>query len=229
MTKHILRPLFYIAVALLLCAVPKLYGQQNPTNTQQLNERSRDSFEKGDYHSALSGFRKLMDLERGEALHRYYAGRCLVELNEELDEAIELLYGASQQNVPRDVTFYLGLAYHRYYNFLEARKYFESFGVSASRQEKKEYNIKHHIATTRSAGEITSSYNPFEVMNVTFLSLRDSLQYSQVKMKGGQLSRKPEAFMVDEEDRMGMSNLMFILSNPVRGDYQYFSGYNKNG
>jgi len=229
MIRLILRTLIYSATMLFLCNGPKLYGQQNPTNPQQLNERSLDSFEKGNYHSALSGFRKLMDLEKGEALHRYYAGRCLVELNEDLDEAIELLYGVSQRNVPQDVTFYLGMAYHRYYNFQEARKYFESFGVSASRQEKKEYNIKHHIATTRSAGEITSSYNPFEVMNVTFLSLRDSLQYSQVKMKGGQLSRKPEAFMVGEEDRMALSNLMFILSNPVRGDYQYFSGYNKSG
>jgi hypothetical protein len=48
-------------------------------------------------------------------------------------------------------------------------------------------------------------------------------------MKGGQLSRKPEAFMVGEEDPMRLSNLMFILSNPVRGDYQYFSGYNRSG
>jgi tetratricopeptide (TPR) repeat protein len=229
MHRLILRALIYSAAVVLLCTGPKLYGQQNPTNTEQLNELSLASFRKGDYHSALSGFRKLMDLEKGQALYRYYAGRCLVELNEDVDEAIELLYGASEQNVPRDVTFYLGLAYHRYYNFQEAHKYFEKFEVSASRQEKKDYNIKHHIATTRSAGEITVAYNPYVVMNVTFLDLGDSLQYNQVKMKGGQLSRKPEVFMVGDEDPAGLSNLMFILSNPVRGDYQYFSGYNRSG
>jgi tetratricopeptide (TPR) repeat protein len=229
MIRHILRTLFYSAAVLLLCAGPNLYGQQNSTDIQQLSDLSIASFEKGDYRLALSGFRKLIDLEKGEAQHRYYAGRCLVELNEELDEAIELLYGASQKNVPRDVTFYLGMAYHRYYNFREAHKYFEKFGVSANRQEKKEYNIKHHTATTRSAGEITSAYNPFEVLNVTFMDLFDSLQYSQVKMKGGQLSRKPDAYMVGDEDPSGLSNLMFIPSNPVRGDYLYFSGYSKSG
>jgi tetratricopeptide (TPR) repeat protein len=229
MIRIFLRALFYATAVVLLCTGPRLYGQQNPTNTQQLNESSLASFEKGNYRSALSDFRKLMDLERGEALHRYHAGRCLVELNEHLDEAIELLYGASQQDVPRDVTFYLGMAYHRYYNFQEAHKYFEKFGISANRQEKKDYNIKHHLATTRSAAEITSAYNPFEVMNVTFLDLRDSLQYSQVKMKGGHLSRKPEIFQVGEEDPTGLSSLMFILPNPVRGDYQYFSGYNRSG
>ena len=229
MVRRILRILYYSAAVLLFCAGPKLYGQQNSTDIQQLNDLSLASFEEGDYRSALSGFRKLIDLEKGEAQHRYYAGRCLVELNEELDEAIELLYGASLQKVPRDVTFYLGMAYHRYYNFQEAHKYFEKFGVSANRQEKKEYNIKHHTATARSAGEITSTYNPFQVMNVTFLDLSDSLQYSQVKMKGGQLSRKPDAYMVGDEDPSGLSKLMFILSNPVRGDYLYFSGHSKSG
>ena len=149
------------------------------------------SFEKGNYSTALSGFRTLMDQEKGNALHRYYAGRCLVELNEELDEAIELLYGVQQSNVPGDATYYLGLAYHRYYNFPEARKYYEKFGISASRQEKKDYNINHLTATTRSAGEITSSYNPFEVMNVTFLDLDDSLQYISGENEGW--SAEPKA------------------------------------
>lgn len=198
-------------------------------NVSQLYESSLTHFEEGDFSLALQGFRKLMDQEKGNALHRYYTGRCLVELNQDLDEAIELLYGVQQQNVPGDVSFYLGLAYHRYYNFQEARKYFEKFGIRASRQEKKEFNLKHLTATTRSAGEITSSYNPFEVMNVTFLDLRDSLQYSQVKMKGGQLSRKAEEYVMGDEDPGDLTRLMFIPSTTQRGDYLYFSGYTKNG
>lgn len=229
MQRLFLKALYYSAAVLLLIACPQLYGQQTSSNAQLLNESAMASFDSGDYRSALSSFRRLMDLESGQALHRYYAGRCLVEINEELDEAIELLYNVSQKDVPRDVTFYLGMAYHRYYNFPEARRYYEKFSLSANRQEKKEYNIKHHIATTRSAGELTTSYNPFEVMNVTFLDLSDSLQYSQVKMKGGQLGKKPVGYLAQDEDPAALTGLMFHLSNPVRGDYQYFSGYDKNG
>jgi len=229
MIKSLPRVLFFLALTLMLFTGPLLYGQQEPVDARQLYAQSLASFEMGEYRLALSGFRTLMDLERDAAIHRYYKGRCLVELNEQLDEAIELLYGASLRDVPGDVTFYLGLAYHRYYNFQEAHKYFEQFGISANRQEKKDYNIKHYLATTRSAAELTSAYNPFEVMNVTFLNLRDSLQYSQVKMRGGQLSRKPEAFQVGEEDPRDLSSLMFVLPNPVRGDYQYFSANSKNG
>jgi len=229
MLRPVLRVLMYSALMVFIGASPKLHGQENGDNTQLLMDGSITSFEKGEYRSALQGFRKLIDRHQGVPLYRYYAGRCLVELNEQLDEAIELLYHASRGNVPKDVTFYLGLAYHRFYNFGEARKYYERFGISANRQEKKDYNIKHHLATTRSAEEITSAYNPFEVMNVTFLDMGDSLQYSQVKMKGGQLGRKPDIFSMGEEDSADLSQLMFILPKPVRGDYQYFAGKRKNG
>lgn len=228
MFKQVTRT-FFPAVALLLwIAGVDLYGQQQTVGIQQLKESSLASFDQGNYRSALSGFMTLLELEGDEPLYSYYAGRCLVELNEGLDEAIELLYGPSKHNVPPDAVFYLGKAYHLNYNFQDARRCFEKYEMTASRQERKRHNVKHLIGTCRSAGEITSTYNPFEVMNVTFIDLSDSLQFSQVKMKGGELSQKPEIYFRGEEDRKGLTSLMFNLKNPVRGDYLYFSGYGKS-
>jgi tetratricopeptide (TPR) repeat protein len=207
-----------IAAILLFLASNDLSGQvQNALN----------SFNQGKYDSALGEFRTLIALEGDKPMHSYYAGRCLVELNEGLDEAIELLYGASKGNAPGDAVFYLGMAYFRSYNFRDAQRCFEQFESAASRQEKKQYNVKHLIVSCRSAREITSFYNPYEVMNVTFMDLSDSLQYSQVKMKGGQLSPKPGAWTRGDEDPTGLSQLMFIPTDPVRGDYLYFAGYGK--
>ena len=56
-------------------------------------------------------------------------------------------------------------------------------------------------------------------MNVTFIDLFDSLQFTQIKMKGGQLKRKPAAYFRPDEKRNGLTSLMFIPSNSVRGDY----------
>ncbi|MEN8157094.1 MAG: hypothetical protein ABFS10_09090 [Bacteroidota bacterium] len=181
-------------------------------------------FESGDYRSALPGFMALKEAQPGEPLHAYYAGRCLVELNEELDEAIEMLYGASKGQVPGDVTLYLGMAYHKDYNFSEALKYYSRFEMEATRQEVKKYRVKHLISTCRSAREITSTYNQYEVMTVTFFDLSDSTEFTQIKMKGGQLSRKPAAYYKQEEEREGLSSLMFVPSNPLRGDYIYYAG-----
>jgi len=48
-------------------------------------------------------------------------------------------------------------------------------------------------------------------------------------MKGGELSQKPENYFQGDEDRKGLTGLMFKPKNPVRGDYLYFSGYGKSG
>lgn len=206
-----------------------LLGQITSEDPQKVQQKANVSFKANDFRMALTGFRKLMESEPKNAMHRYHTGVCLVELNEHLDEAIELLYGASTRGVPHNVNYYLAMAYQRNYNFNDALKYFGRFELKASRQELKEYNIKHLMGTCRSAKEITATYNPYEVMNVTFIDLFDSLQFSQVKMKGGQLQRKPSAYFTDNEKTDGLTSLMFDPPNAIRGDYLYFSGYNRNG
>ena len=195
-----------------------LYGQDG----------ALDRFEQGDYRSALSAYRELDEQGVTNPRYSYYIGRCLVELNEELDEAIELLYSATKGNVQTDAIFYLGRAYHLHYNFQEARRCYEAYERIASKQERKMHRVKHLIETCRSASEITASYNPYEVMNVTFMDLSDSLQYTQVKMKGGNLGMKPELYFSGDEDKEALTALMFHPKDPVRGDYRYFSAYTRN-
>ena len=214
---------------LLWMGVMNLYGQQQTGDIKEMNETALANFDRGDYSTALTGFRTLLEREGNNVIYKYYTGRCLVELNEGLDEAIELLYGSSRANGPLDALFYLGEAYMRNYNFSEAISYFEKYDMGASRQEKKLHGVRELIETCRSAGEITSEYNPFEVMNVTFMDLSDSLQFSQVKMKGGDLTVKPDAYFQVDEDRTGLSGLMFRPKESFRGDYIYYSGYGKNG
>ncbi|MCK4880821.1 MAG: hypothetical protein KAS82_09180, partial [Bacteroidales bacterium] len=229
MFRQVTRTFFPAVALLLMMAGIDLYGQQQSVEIRQLKESSLSSFDQGNYRSALSGFRTLLEIEGDDPLYNYYTGRCLVELNEALDEAIELLYGASRNSLYPDAVFYLGKAYYLNYNFQDARSCYEKYEMTASRQDRKRHNVKHLIGTCRSASEITSTYNPFEVMNVTFMDLSDSLQFSQVKMKGGVLCRKPGAYFRDDEDRQGLTSLMFKLKDPVRGDYLYFSGYGKSG
>ena len=224
-----LRYFFCAAGLLFLLSGRVMFGQETHLELNKVQKQTMASYEDGDFRSALTGFRVLMDRDPGNALHSYYTGICLVELNEQLDEAIELLYSASIKGVPDDVNYYLGTAYLRDYNFMDAQKYYGRFELKATRQELKELNIKHLIRTCRSAREITATYNPYEVMNVTFIDLHDSLQFSQIKMKGGQLQRKPSAYFRANEDRSDLNSLMFMPVNPIRGNYIYYSGFSRNG
>jgi len=228
MFKQVSKPKVHLVAIFMFMAGVGLYGQQQSVDIREDRESALTSFNKGSYRAALNGFRDLRGGNGNDPLNSYYMGRCLVELNEDLSEAIELLYGASRQSVPDDAVFYLGRAYHLSYNFQDARSCYESFDRLASKQERKALNVKHLISTCRSASEITSSYNPYEVMNVTFMDMSDSLQYTQVKMKGGDLVQKSEAYFRGDEDREELTALMFMPKDPVRGDYLYFSGYGKN-
>jgi hypothetical protein len=220
----------FVPLVLILWALNGIHlkGQGQNLRVQELKEASNREFDEGSYRNALSGFRKLLAHDQKDIQSAYYAGRCLVELNEELAEAIELLYGASRQDVQADAMFYLGRAYHLNYNFKEARSCYESYERTASKQDRRAKRVKHLIASCQTAMDITATYNPYEVMNVTFMDLSDSLQYGQVKMKGGNLARKPGAYFHNDEERDGLTALMFRPKDPVRGDYVYFSGYGKS-
>lgn len=228
MLKQVCRSFVPLVLFLLVFSGSHLSGQEQYYNLQELKEASQKDFNEGRYRAALSGFRELLAQDDKDPHAAYYAGRCLVELNEEPAEAIELLYGASRQDVHADAVFYLGRAYHLNYNFEEAMSCYESYEKKASKQDRRALRVKHLIATCRTASDISASYNPYEIMNVTFMDLSDSLQYGQVKMKGGNLVRKPDAYFHAHEDREGPFALMFRPEDPVRGDYVYFSGYGKN-
>ena len=229
MSKQVSKTFVPLVVILLCMAGAGLHGQEQQVDIQKIKESSMANFDQGDYRSALSGFRTLQELDGSDPHNNYYTGRCLVELNEDLDDAIELLYDASKRNVQTDAVFFLGRAYHLHYNFQDARTCYESYEKIAGKQERKARGVKHLIATCRSASEITAIYNPYEVLNVTFMDLSDSLQYTQVKMKGGDLTRKQEVYFHTDEDREALTSLMFKPKDAVRGDYMYFSGYGKNG
>ncbi len=186
-------------------------------------------FEEGHYREALAGFLELKQSQPDNIMNFYYTGRCLVELNEDLDDAIEYLYSASKRGAPADADFYLGKAYHRNYNFPEALKYYSRFEMEASRQQMKRLRVKHMISTCRSALQITATYNQYEVMTTTFLDLTDSVSYSQIRMKGGQLQRKPPEYFRVGEERAGLGSLMFMPKKPLRGDYFFYAGPGKAG
>ena len=105
-----LRILFNTAGLLIFLSGITLLGQDGTQDLQKVRQESIAGFEANDFRTAISGFRILREREPDNAMHSYYAGRCLVELNEQLNEAIELLYGASTRGVPNNVNYYLGVA-----------------------------------------------------------------------------------------------------------------------
>jgi len=201
---------------------------QTQTGNTQLKAAAQESFSQQQFKEALSAYKKLMNTYPRDPIYRYYAGVCMVELNADLEQAVELLYYASSRGVPEDVHFYLAEAYRKMYDFGNAKKYYLEFDREASRTTAKEMDSKLLIRSADEATRITALYNPFEVLAVTFMDLGNPAEYEQVKMKGGNLTRKPAEFFSDGEDLEALTALMFSNDKVRRGEYVYFSGYERN-
>ena len=220
---------FAILMGLITWAIAPASGQERGADRATLKKDTHAYYEKGNYEKALQGFVLLSGKFPEEPMYRYYTGVCQVKLNRDLDEAVEHLYYASSRGVPEDAYYYLGMAYHNGYNFADAEKYFRTFERVATRSQAKELNIKKCIETSRSAASIARSYNPYSVLNVAFINLHDSIQYRQVKMRGGALSRKPDIFFSPGEDRSDLNSLMFMPEKLSKGEYVYFAGTSGSG
>ncbi len=224
------KPLYLISlVCVLLICNHGLSGQVPENEVQDMRQQAMRQYEEGNYAEAGEIFTQLIRAFPRDAMYRYYAGICKMEQGRDLDEAVEMLYYASTRGVPEDVYYYLGEAYRRMYDFERAKKYFITFDREAPRSMTREYNSKLLIRSIHTAMQLTSSYNPYEVQNVTFIDMQDPGQMQQIKMKGGNLSIKPELFFSEQENVEDLNAWMFMPRVLSRGQKIYFAGLDRKG
>ncbi|MFC2129684.1 hypothetical protein ACFLQX_02765 [Bacteroidota bacterium] len=204
-------------------------AQNSDTVKLELKERALEKFDQEEYDLALYDYLILMDKFPRDPMYKYYCGVCMVELNLDFEEAVEMLHFSSSRGVPMDVYFYLGEAYRKMYDFKKAKQYYLQFDKEAPRSIAKSRNSKLLIRSIQTASRITSEYTPFEVLNVTSMNLYDPDQYQQIRMKGGVLQQKPEGLFSVGEDRDDLNSIMFLPEQVNRGEYVYFTGYENNG
>lgn len=91
-------------------------------------EEALTAFKNGDYEKALTLYASLLKNDAGDPFVNYYYGVCLLKLDRNKAKAINsLLIASSVKEVPVDVYFHLGRAYHLSYLFQDAMKAFEQF------------------------------------------------------------------------------------------------------
>ncbi|MES2566169.1 MAG: hypothetical protein V4565_04850 [Bacteroidota bacterium] len=91
-------------------------------------EQALSAFKNNDFESALSLYTLLSKNDPGDPFINYYYGVCLLKLDRNKAKAINSLSLASAiKEVPADVYFYLGKAYHLSYLFQDAIKAFEQY------------------------------------------------------------------------------------------------------
>jgi len=211
-------------IVFITAGAPVCSAQGEDHRFEDVKQAAIEQFQNEHYAAALNGFQKLIRQYPKDPKYKYYKGVCLVELDQNIEEAAELLQFASGRDVPEDVNYYLGEAYRKSYDFKKAKKSYIRFDKEASRSATRSENSKLLIRSADHARDITAAYNPTEVMNLHFINLSDPDEYGQLEGKGGQLMRKPTEFFKEQEERDDLNALMFMPAKVTRGQYVYYTG-----
>jgi hypothetical protein len=132
-----------------------------------LRQTAIETFSGGDYEKAYTEFKELLKLYSKDPLYKYYSGVCLVKLNREPDEAVELLSQALKgaaivKTLPTDAMFYLGRAQHLSGNFSEAADSYIQFSGLAGKKVARELGVQELIQQCEDGEKAAIKKNPAE-------------------------------------------------------------------
>lgn len=138
-----------ILVILMLSFTPViLYGQEEDKVASK--EKAGLLFNSGYFSESLKHYRELAGKFTKDPVYKYYSGACMVELQENIPEAIILLEesrkeSSSLREVPHLSLFYLGRAYQIESDFESAIEYYDLFRDRIRKKEAKEYKLDNLI------------------------------------------------------------------------------------
>jgi len=162
-THDVLKPgsrvfLILILIGLVISALPVSSQAVKSTPSRQA---AMDAFTSGMYDKALGEFTELLKIYTRDPLYRYYSGVCLVKLERDPLNAVELLQHSYQgsglaRSVPQDVLFWLARAQHQAGQFAAAANNYGQFSAKAGRRTAREYNVAEYIRQCNERrGELT--------------------------------------------------------------------------
>ncbi len=208
----------------------QLYSQDDGVSSA-VREHARSAFSNSDYQTALKLYRDLLNTYPKEPEYLYSTAVCLINLNRNLDEAIQLLKPASVNEYSRLSSYYLGRALHLNYAFEDAIKSYSKYLLNYKGGEPRREHVERLIEMVRNGIEYTRSGNSFQVQ---FTEILDENQLeSSTSINGtGRLMRKPVEFCSKTDIRNSYRPWMFLPSYTEINEYIYTAGYDgmkKNG
>jgi hypothetical protein len=216
-------------VLMLLClATPIFYGSlvaQDSLKLSMRNEALRD-FDEKNYVGALPLFEELLRSQPMDPGYQYYTGVCLVMLNSNLEESIQLLRSASNANYNPLAWYYLGRALHLQYYFDDAIKAYSNLILNGKTTEIKSLDVERQIEMCRNGIEFTRAGKPLQVQSSRTVPAEQLQSVGEIN-GSGKLLKKPVEFSSKTDLNAGFQSWMFMPFYTEINDFIYVTGYEK--
>jgi len=214
-----------ILVFFQLMAGPLAVKAQDST-MDKLRVEAQQRFDNLDYTGALSAYRQLLARFSKEPEYLHKTGVCLIKLNQDQDEAINLMRLATLSGYDPMSWYYLGRACHLNYLFDDAIKAYSRFIIQGKAQDIKILEIERQIEMAKNGIEFTHSGRTVSVQNTKKLSMQQLENASEIN-GSGKLIRKPAEFCSKKDLRSGYRPLVFLPAYTEINEHIYVAGYQK--
>ncbi len=190
------RPSFYAGIRILFMALMPLIIFGNVLYSQESGGRpSMQSaikvFNNGQYEQAYEQFQELLSIYPKDPLYKYYCGVCLVKLEKDPEEAVNLLKESAETSgaikpVPSDVWFWLGRAQQLCGMFEEAILSYNRFTELAGKKTAREMDVPAFIKqSTDREGKIVAELRKNDLSESDMPAANDEKTELKNSVNGG--------------------------------------------
>ncbi|MDX9695061.1 MAG: hypothetical protein RBT49_04650, partial [Bacteroidales bacterium] len=212
---------FSCVLALLLLSLTISAQEPKKTEFDELKQAHLE-FKNKDFNKAYGYFQKMYEQYPKDPTYNYYTGVCLLFIDKNSEKGLKRLRLAATNDVPDDVYFYLGLAYHNSYLFDDALKNYYWFEKKASKKKANEYDLQNYINKTLNAKSLTAVYVNPTIITKELASKNKFVNQYEVPALDGKFSLKAPSFN-NHPDSTAKFTAMYMPNNPERNEIVYYT------
>jgi tetratricopeptide (TPR) repeat protein len=191
-----------------------------------LKSQAGEYYLQKDYSNALPLYRELLSFYPKDPDYQYRTALCLLNLNREIEEVINLLRSASADRENPMATFYLGRAYHLHYDFDDAVTAYSRFLTLGKKADIRRLEVQRLIEMAKNGSDLTRKAKSITVKSSGIATV-SQLENAYFIGTSGKVIRKPAEFNSKMDQKMNFSSLMVLPAYTEVNDYIYVSGYDE--
>jgi len=190
----------------------------------EIKKQAEQLFEEEDYNAAYKHYSQLVSNNPRDPLYNYRLGVCMIYSEPDKKKSFSYLNQAyiNRQNLPKDVTFFIGKAYHMNYLFDEAIRYYNEFKKEAPSSLQKKLQVEREIRACGNGKRLLSALTDLEVITKKQLNEADYFRIYDLASIGGKLLVKPDEFKTSTDKKRKDRSVIYM---PKDGDKVFYSSY----
>ncbi len=224
-SKYYIQFLKLIAVIFIALIPHQLNAQSSEAD---LKKQAEQLFEDEEYTAAYKLYAQLVSNYPKDPLYNYRLGVCMIYSEPDKKKSFSYLRQAyiNKKDLPNDVTFFYGKAFHINYQFDEAIKYYNEFKNEASSSMQKKLQVDKEIRACGNGKRLLSALTDLVVLSKKQLNEQDYFRSYDLSKVGGKLLVKPEEFKTGTDKKRKDKSVLYL---PKDGDKVFYSSYGEGG